>query len=251
MHTRWKALAAACAAAMAFSGEQRDGAHARGARRRPADGSVGRELLVLQELPDGPEPVQRRQHARHQLGHRLLGRPGLRRRLRRVPHLRRLQARAEARLGHPLLRAAGRPVGVRPQRRRQGRHARAVRRQRADRPELRRRAAGKVRDGDVPGERVGGPARLRHLRPDGADSRSRPSTRTAARTPTRCCPRPTASRCTCSTRATRSATARRAARPASRRAARSTTASCRSSTCRSTTRRTRPSSTELAGRLPG
>ena len=140
MHTRWKALAAACAAALAFSSEQRARAHARGARRRPADGSVRRELLVLRELPDGAEPVQRREHARHQLGHRLLGRPGLRRRLRRVPHLRRLQAGAEARLRHALLRAAGRPVGVRPRWRRQGRHARAVRRQRARRPELRRRA---------------------------------------------------------------------------------------------------------------
>ena len=159
--------------------------------RRAAAQPVRREVLVLRELPDGAEPVQRRQHARDQLGHRLLGRPGLRGRLRRLPHLRRLQAGAEARLGHALLRAAGRPVGVGPRRRRRRRHARAVGRQRAGRLAVRRRARRQER-------RHGRPIRTARGRACGSSTsairrrrpRSRPSTRTAARTPTRCCPSP-------------------------------------------------------------
>ena len=45
--------------------------------------------------------------------------------------------------------------------------------------------------------RLGGPAGLRRLESRAPRSRSRPSTRTAARTRTRCCPRRAASRCTC------------------------------------------------------
>ena len=41
-------------------------------------------------------------------------------------------------------------------------------------------------DRQVPGRHLGGHPRLRRLRPAGSRSRSRPSTRTAARTPTRC-----------------------------------------------------------------
>ena len=80
--------------------------------------------------------------------------------------------------------------------------------------------------------------------------RSRPSTRTAARTPTRCSPHRAASRCTCSTRAIRSARARPAARSVRPPVARSTTASCRSSRCRSTIRPQRSEVDELHDRLP-
>ena len=73
-------------------------------------------------------------------------------------------------LGRALLRAAGRPVGVRSRRRRRRRHARALGRQRAGRPAVRRRARrartrppARYPDGAWEGIRD-----LRHLRPDGA-----------------------------------------------------------------------------------
>ena len=136
---------------------------------------------------------------------------------------------AEAGLGRALLRPAGRPVGLRPRRRRQGGHARAVGRQRARRPAVRRRAGRQERDHRaLSGRRMGGHADLRHLQPARAEAdRDRlPGLRLAhehAAARARA-----ASRCTCSTRATRSARARPAARSARSRAARSTTASSRS-----------------------
>ena len=155
-----------------------------GARARPggADEPLGARLLVPRQLPDGAESVQRRQHARHELRHRLLGRPRLRRRLRRLPCLRHLEADAEAGLGRALLWPAGRPVGVRHRPRPQGRHAGAVGRQRAHRARLRRWPGGQdPGHGPLSGGRLGGPTRLRHLQPAtaGADRGRVPGLRLA------------------------------------------------------------------------
>ena len=146
-------------------GRRRHGARPERARHA-ADASVRPELLVLRELPDRAEPLQRRQHPRHQLRHRVLGRHRVCGRLRRLPRLRRLDAHPAADLGRPLLRPAGRPVGVRHGQGRRGRHARPLRRQRAHEQQVRRRPRGEGRrDGPLSGGRLGGPARLRHLRP--------------------------------------------------------------------------------------
>ena len=135
--------------------------------RHAADEPMGDELLVHQELPDGGEPVQRGQHAPHELRHRVLGRPRVRRRLRRFPDLRHLEAGADAREGRALLRTAGRSVGVRHRPRRRRGHASAVGRQRPRRTELRSRAGEQERHHRPLSRRcLGGPARLRHLGPD-------------------------------------------------------------------------------------
>ena len=190
MNRRWKVLAVACATALAMPASAAVAHDPEELGGTPLTHPFGHEVLVLRELPDRAEPVQRGQHARHELRHRLLGRPRLRRRLRRVPHLRHLAADADARVdvrcygpqGDPsvfdrdgdgnadtLVLSVDSPLA--------GPQCGAG-------PASKSATTGKYPDGAWEGIRD-----LRHLQPAARRSRSRRSTRTAARTPTRCCPR--------------------------------------------------------------
>ncbi len=190
------------------------------ARRRRS--LFGHKFWFLANFQTAAEPLQRREHARHQLRHRVLGQHRLRRRLRRVPDLRHLAADAEARsrtcaaTGRRATRRCSTATATAPPTRS------CCRSTPAGRPAVRRRSlASKERDdrkyphGTWEGIRMfdvtnpyaagaggDGLPGLRLAHEHAAARAEQGPRRHAARR----------SRCTCSTRATRSARARRAAR---------------------------------------
>ena len=92
MRSRWKVLAAACAAALALSSSAAL-AHPPEDFGTPLTDPMGQNFWFKTNFQTSAEPVQRRQPAPDQLRHRVLGRLRLRRRLRRLPRLRHLAHR--------------------------------------------------------------------------------------------------------------------------------------------------------------
>ena len=182
--------------------------HGAGASSGELSSPFGMNTSFIANFQTAPNPFNAANTHRHELRHRVLGRPRLRRRLRRLPHLRHLAAEADARLRHALLRPAGRPVGLRPRPRRSTRTrscspSTASWRGRSAAPCRSPRARTRAATPTGPGRACGSST----CRTPPRRGRSRPSTRTADRTRTRCFPPAAAVRCTCSTRATRSARA--------------------------------------------
>ena len=193
MNRRWKVLAVACATALAMPEGVAVAHDPEEVRRHAADGPDRPRLLVLQELPDRGEPVQRGEHARHQLRHRVLGQPRVRRRVDyggfRVFDISRPEptpisdVRCYGPQGDPsvfdrdgdgnadtLVLSVDSPLT--------GPQCGAG-------PASKVAATGKYPDGTWEGIRI-----FDISQPVGSRRRSRPSTRTAARTRTRCSPTP-------------------------------------------------------------
>ena len=219
----------------------------------PLTQPVRQELLVLRELPDRGEPVQRREHPRHELRHRVLGRPRLRRRLRRLPHLRRLRARCRrscptcAATARRAIRRSSTPTTTaRRTRSSSPSTASSPARECGAGPAAKDAATGQYPEGAWEGLRVfdiSDPAAPEQIAAVYQDCGSHTNTLLPA--PGR--------RLDVRPELELPARRRPDVRPArrGRRAARSTTASCRSSRCRSTTRPRRAELTELPVVYPG